>query len=220
MTLDDLKTAWQDLDRKLAVTHAAVLRVQADRTRSALRPLAWSLTWELLQGLAAAGALGWYLAHHFAESRFAVPGLVLFALAVWSVVTIVWQCVLLRRIDYAGPVAVVHRQLAGLRLARVRFVFWVLVLCPLLWPLVLVVVAKGVLGADVYDGDGLRYVLANLGFGVAFLLAAWGVARFWAAKAPDSAWRNWLADGLAGRSLTRARQHVREAAEFQADGGP
>jgi hypothetical protein len=220
MTLDDLKTAWHDLDRKLAATHTAVLRFQAeqklDRARSALRPLTWKLGWELLEGMAAAALLSVYLAHHFAESRFAVPGLVLFALAVASVVTTVWQWGLLRRIDYAGPVTAVHRQLADLRLVRARFGFWVLVLSPLLWALGLIVVPKGLLGADVYDG-GMPYVLANLGFGVAFLLVAWGVARHWAAKAPDSAWRSRLADGFAGRSLMRAKEHVREAERFAAD---
>lgn len=220
MELDDLKAAWRELDHKVTATHAAVRHVRADqkldRARSALRPLTWKLGWELLEGVAAAGLLGWYLAHHYQETRFAVPGLILHALAVLYVVSAVWQMMLVRRIDYAAPVVAIQKQLADLRAVRVRTWFWVLILSPLLWVLVLIVAVKGLLGADVYAG-GIPFVLSNVAFGAVFLLVAFGLARHWAAQSPASAWRNWLADGLAGGSLVRAKEHVREAARFAAD---
>jgi hypothetical protein len=221
MELDDLKAAWAELDRKLATTQAAVARLHAertaDRTRSALRPLPWQLAWELFEGIVAVVLMGVYLADHIGETRFAVPGLILHALAVMSIIATVWQMVLLGRVDFAAPVVDLQRQLARLRAARCRAWFWVLVLAPLVWILLLVVGVKGLFGGDVYAACGLPFVLANVAFGVVFTLIVWGVAKAWAGKQPASAWREWFTDGLAGTSLTRAKRHLREAAEFAAE---
>jgi F0F1-type ATP synthase assembly protein I len=221
MELDDLKAAWAELDRKLATTQAAVARLHAertaDRTKSALRLLPWQLVWELLEGVVAVVLVGMYLANNFGETRFAVPGLILHGLAILSIVSTVWQMVLLGRIDYSAPVVDIQRRLAALRAARCRAWFWVLVLAPLVWILLLIVGVKGLFGGDVYAACGLPFVLANLAFGAAVGLASWVVTKVWATKRPASAWREWLRDGLAGTSLTRAKRHLREAAEFAAE---
>jgi len=221
MELDELKAAWADLDRKLAATQATVVKLQTeritDRAKSALRPLFWKLGWELLEGIVAVVLMGMYLANNFDETRFAVPGLILHSLAVLSIVSTAWQMVLAGRIDYTAPVVAIQQQLARLRAARCRAWFWVLVLSPLLWILLLIVGVRGLGGGDVYAACGVPFVLGNLAFGAAFGLVAWLVARVWAAKQPVSAWREWLADGLAGKSLTRAKRHLREAAEFAAE---
>lgn len=221
MELDDLKTAWADLDRKLAATQATVVRLQtervADRAKSALRLLPWQLVWELLEGIAAAVLMGMYLANNFDETRFAVPGLILHALAILSIITTVWQMVLLGRIDYTAPVVDIQKRLAHLRTARCWAWFWVLVLSPVVWILLLIVGIHGLGGGDVYAACGVPFVLGNLAFGAVFTLVVWVVAKVWSAKQPVSAWREWLQDGLAGTSLTRAKQHLREAAEFAAE---
>lgn len=221
MTLDDLKTAWAELDRKLTATQATVVRLQSerltDRTKSALRFLPWQLTWELLEGVVAVALLGTYLANNIDETRFAVPGLILHALAILSIVSTVWQIVLLGRIDYSAPVVDIQKRLAGLRAARCRAWFWVLVLGPVVWVLLLIVGIRGLGGGDVYAACGMPFVLGNLAFGAVFTLVVWVVAKVWAAKRPVSAWREWLRDGLAGTSLTRAKRHLREAAEFAAE---
>ena len=221
MELDDLKAAWHDLDRKLTATQAALTRLQTDRTtdrtRSALRPLAWKLGWELLEGIAAAVLMGTYLAHNFDETRFAVPGLILHALAILSIIATVWQMVLLGRIDYSAPVVDIQKRLAELRAVRCRAWFRVLVLSPWLWILLLIVGVRGLGGGDVYAACGVPFVLGNLALGVAFTLAVWVASKVWAAKAPVSALREWLRDGLAGTSLTRAKTHLREAEAFAAE---
>jgi hypothetical protein len=224
MTLDELKTAWRELDRKVTAAHTTVLQFQAeqklDRARSALRPLVWKLGWELFEGIVAVVLCGWYLGHNYAETRFAVPGIVLHVLSILSVISTVWQLELVRRIDYSEPVVTIQKRLVELRALRVRTWYWVLILSPLLWILLLITTARGLLGADLYDGAGLPFVLANFGFGVAFLAVAVLVSKVWAARSPDSSWRSWMADGLAGGSLVRAREQVREAAQFQDEAQP
>jgi hypothetical protein len=219
MTLDDLKAAWADLDRKLAVTHAAVHRMHAtralDRAKSALRPLAWKLGWELFEGVAAAVLVGLYLANHLADTRFAVPGLILHALAILSVGATVRQAVLLGRIDHSAPVVDLQKRLAGLRAFRLRVWLGVVFLGPFIWAAGVVVLPKAV-GVDVYDALGWPWVAANFAFGVVFLVAALVAARPLADRFRGSRWLSKVADDLAGRSLARATEQVRQAAAFAA----
>lgn len=221
MELDDLKVAWKELDRKVTATHSAVLNFQADqkldRARTALRPLVWRLTWELLKMIAVAVLCGWYLADNYQETRFAVPGIVLHALAILSVISTVRQLEMVRRIDYSAPVISIQRQLAELRALRLRTYLAVLALAPLLWILVLIVVVKGVFGGDVYAAVGMPWVLANVGFGLAFVLAAVWVSRRWADRFRQSRFLSQLVDDLAGRSLATAMGHIADVAKFQSD---
>lgn len=219
MTLDDLKAAWADLDRKLTATQAAVHRLHTTHTlagaKSSLRPLAWQLAWELLEGVAAAVLMGIYLANNFAETRFAVPGLILHALSILSIIATVRQVVLLRRLDYSAPVADIQARLADLRAFRLRVGLGVLLLAPFIWAAGVVVLLKAV-GVDVYDAFGWPWVAANFAFGVAFLVVAVAVVRTLADRFRGSRWLTSLADDLSGRSLARAAEHVRQAAEFTA----
>jgi serine/threonine-protein kinase len=219
MTLDDLKTAWADLDRKLTFTQAAVHRLHTthalDRAKSSLRPLAWKLGWELLEGVAAAVLTGVLLANNFAETRFALPGVALLALAVGGVAATLRQVVLLRRLDYSAPVVDIQKHLAELRAFRLRAWLGVVFLCPVIWAAGVVVLPKAV-GVDVYDGFGWPWVVANFAFGVVFLVVAVAAARKLADRFRGSKWLTKLADDLTGRSLARAAEHVRQAAEFTA----
>jgi hypothetical protein len=217
MTLDDLKTAWADLDRNLTVTQSALHQLHTthrlDRARSALRPLVWTLAWELLQAVAAVVLLALYLAGHSAETRFALPGVVLLALAAIGFATTVWQLVAVRRLDSAAPVVDLQKRLAELRAVRLRVWLGVLFTSPLVWALGIIVLPKAV-GVDVYQGCGWPWVAANFAFGVVSLLVAVVAAHKLADRFRGSRWLTKLADDLAGRSLARATEQVKQAAEF------
>jgi hypothetical protein len=217
MTLDDLKTAWADLDRKLTATQSALHQLHTthtlDRARSALRPLAWKLVWESSQSVAAVVLLGLYLAGNFAETRFTLPGLVLLALALVDFAATVWQLVAVRRLDTAAPVVDLQKRLAELRAVRLRVWLGVLFTSPLIWALGVVVLTKAV-GVDVYEAFGWPWVAANFAFGVAFLVVAVVVAHKLVDRFRGSRWLTKLADDLAGRSLARATEQVKQAADF------
>jgi hypothetical protein len=219
MDLDDLKTAWRELDRRLdtslALERRLLREVKLDRTRSALRPLAGLLLFEVACGVAAALLLGSFLANHIAEARFAVPAAVLHVTAVFTIAIGVRQLVLLRGVDYSAPVVTIQHQLAALRMSRVRTTRWLLLLSPLLWTPLAIVAAQGLFGLDVYRESGPAWVAWNLAVGLAFIpLAVW-IARLVSRRAAGAPWVQRLADSLAGRSLATARGLLEEVARFE-----
>ncbi len=216
MELDDLRPAWAELDRTLTATRAEVTRLHAARTKSTLRPLAWKLGWEVCEGAAVVLLSVLSLVNDPDELRFALPGFALLALGLLGLAAAVWQCELLRRIDHSAPVLEIQARLAGLRAFRLRVWLGVMLLCPLLWVLGVIVLFKAA-GVDVYTAFGWPWVAANFAFGVVSLGVGVWATQALAARFRGSRWLTRLADGLTGRSLARATEQARQAAEFAAE---
>ncbi len=155
------------------------------------------------------------------DARFAVPAVALHVVAVLLMASTVAQLAMLRSVDYSGPVLAIQRTLAKLTALRIRTTKWLLLLAPLLWTPLAIVVAQGVFGLDVYRWFGLRWVAANLGFGLVVV-----PLLIWAARRYRDRWQQFwiiesLADDLAGRSLSMAKGYLGEIARFgREESGP
>ena len=219
MELDDLKTAWQKVDRRPESEpgfDARLLReLKRGRTRFGLRQMLWLPLFELGSGLLAALCVGTFLGNHFIELRFALPAVVLHVAAVLTIVASTWQVVRIRRIDYAAPAIAIQRELALLRALRIRPTQGILVLSPLLWVPLAIVAAKGLFGLDVYRAFGTPWLATNVAFGLAVIpLAIWVTRRFGDRFERSRIGRR-LADDIAGRSLVSTMAELDELARFE-----
>jgi len=217
MELDDLKTAWRELDRKLDDNRALNLQVfrelKLDKTRSALRQLAAGPLAELLLNGLGLLLLGSFLADHFETAKYAIPALVLHAAVLLLLAADLRQLVRIARIDWAAPVVQIQRDLAELRAARIRTTQLTLLFAPLLWTPLVIVAAKGLLGFDLYL-LGPAYIAWNIAFGLAVIpLGLWAARRLAGRLSPNFLQR--LADDVAGRSLATALGHLEEIARFE-----
>jgi serine/threonine-protein kinase len=221
MELDDLKTAWGELDRRLetslALNRSLFKELKLDKARSALGGLARVLWCELISGAVAALVLGSFLAGHLSDARFAIPAIVLQIAAILTIAACVWQLAVVGRIDYSAPVVTIQHELATLRLLRVHVTRWVLLLAPLLWTPLVIVAAKGCFGFDVYREIGRPWIAANIAFGLAVIPVGFWMANRFAARSGGSRVLKHLADAIAGRSLGRAMGLVDEIARFEAE---
>jgi serine/threonine-protein kinase len=219
MELDDLKTAWRELDQRLerhnALNWRLVQELKRDRTQSALRPLTRLLVYELLSGIVAALLVGAFLGEHFRDPWYAIPAIVLHVVAVFTIGVAIWQLAWLGRIDYSAPVVAIQHDLAQLGTMRIRTTRWLLLLAPLLWTPLAIVAAQGLFGFDVYQEFGLAWVGANLAFGLAMIPLAIGITRRLAGRFAGSQWLEQLTDSIAGRSLAAARERLVEIAHFE-----
>ncbi|WP_394001055.1 serine/threonine protein kinase [Luteimonas sp. WGS1318] len=118
MDPQDLKTAWQSLEARMARSdqlHLAVLRdTRLQRARAALRPLKighW-LQLALGLGLIALGVACW--TRNTDVPGLLMAGVVVHAFGVLNIIGATLNLALAARIDYAAPVLVIQRQLAAL----------------------------------------------------------------------------------------------------------
>ncbi len=217
MELDDLRTVWAAQDRRLDEAlrlNRRLLTLELDKARSAMQRLRWMLGIELAVGGVILLALGSFIVAHLSEPRFSVPALLMHLVVAGVCGSAGWQWVKAGEIHYDAPVAEIQRRLEGLRVVRIRTTQGVLLCGPLLWTLFVIVCLRG-LGVDAYELLGMRYLLANLGFGIAFVLAVVWVCRRFADRLERATWVRSLARDVAGRNLTAALDQLARIAAFE-----
>ncbi|HKD18305.1 MAG TPA: hypothetical protein VKG23_10570 [Thermoanaerobaculia bacterium] len=224
MDLEDLRRIWQEQDRKLS----EILRADAHRAaESALRRaetssrgIAWTVLLDLVLAAIPVIWLGSFVADHLGQPAFGIPAATLDVLAIVLLAAYARQYAMLRTLDWTGPVATIQQRLADVRVRRVRVARWILFLAPLLWALMLVVGLKGFFGIDAYAGFGLRFIAANVLFGLVFLGAAVWVSRRYGDRLRTNPFLRERLRDLAGRNLTEAERLADAAASFRRDDGP
>jgi len=221
MELDELKLAWQQLDRRLEAQAALSLHQfresRFDRLRGRLRPLVVGQLLQISFGIAlvVAGVSFWNV--HRDVPHLFISGL---AVHVYGVVTIIAAGITLaavRDIDYAAPVVAIQAHLARLRRTYVMaglvagLPWW------LLWMPVAAMLLLTATGVDLYAVVAERaqsVIWINLGVGLAGLLASTWLLH-WSRDPRESRLAAVVERSLAGRSLRRAQDALDEVARFE-----
>jgi hypothetical protein len=216
MELDELKSAWQALDRKLERENSLRLDDLRDRklgkVHDSLRPLFRGQVAQILFGIPfiALAALLWMTGPESASVIAA--GIVLQA---YGIITVIAAGVVLgqiAKIDYTAPVLQIQKQLARLRTLYVRSGMLAGLPWWFLWVVVLIVLA-GLDGTDLLTREP-EWVAIGLGVGAAGLLATWWFHR-WARRAERADFGRRMDDSLTGSSLRKARAQLDALARFE-----
>ena len=219
MDLDDLKQAWQELDRKLERQHTMdLLRFREERgqrMKSGLRPLVWGQALQMLVGVAVL-LLGVDVWTEHSE----VPHLFAFGLIVHVYGIALIACGgmvqgMIAAVDYSAPVLDIQKQLARLRMFYVRTGMAVGLAWWLLWMPFMAAVFMSLFGADMYLNAPSVFAIGSA-VGVAGLLAT-GWFHRWSRHPSRPRLAQAMEDSVTGRSLRRAQAIADEIARFERD---
>jgi hypothetical protein len=219
MELDDLKTAWQILDRRLERQSALNLHIfkqgKLDKVRSSLRRLYWRQIVQILFGdaLILFGILSSMRYHTVSHLLFC--GL---CMLVYGLLIVVLGGVTLgriSRIDYAAPVLEIQKRISALDRAHI-----VASLCAglpwwLLWIAIFVLEVKANLGVDLFvTAPGFVWISGVVG--LAGLVASWWF--YLRSRNPGHPrLARTLHNAVAARSLRDAKNDLNEIARFEQD---
>lgn len=215
MELDDLKTAWQILDRRMEQQSALNLHIfregRLDKVRGRLRRLYWGKIAQILFG----DALIYFgimsaIRYHDTPHLLACS---VFMLAYGLLIVVLGGVTIgkVSSIDYAAPVleigkrvGALHRlQIIGSRCAGLPW--W------LLWIAIFVLEVKANLGADLFV-TAPGFVWANVAVGVLGIFASIGLYRRWREKRPDAVRKF---EDQSFRGLADARKMLDEIERFE-----
>jgi hypothetical protein len=216
--LDDLKAAWQTLNRNLERQNALALdqfrERKLSRFRSGFRPLIVGQIIQLVAGVLLAVFSGTFWVDHIGVPHLMFYGVSLHLYGIMLIVFAARDLFLVSRLDYAAPVLALQKQITNLRTWHVQAAVWFGVASCFIWiPLLLVVFYK--LGADVWlrspDVVGW-FVLSGVGcIGIFYAII------FWSRRPGREKLARNLASSSAGRSVTRAQAMLDEIARFEAE---
>jgi len=219
VNIEDMKAVWREYDRRLDGMAGAVTRIRREsrleKSREALRRHRTLPILELVGGAATALILGSFLADHWGEWRYFVPGLVLHAAALCMIGVSVLELVVLGRVDFSRPVVAIQREISRARTIRIKSTLAMLLFACLLWTPMAIVAAKGLLGVDLYAAFGLAWIAANFLFGVGVIPLAIVLSRRSGERIRRASFARRLADDIAGRSLSRASAFLADIEEFE-----
>src|SRR5271170_6594143 len=171
--LDEMKEVWTALDEKLSIRLNRELLKTAtlSKAHSATERLGWALGLEAVMWFAIVVSLGSFISSHFAVVRLSLSAVALDVYAIGMMAATIRQIVALRQIDYSGPVTAIQKQLAMLRVLRIRITQRALLGGTIVWAPFLIVAARAFLGLDIVNSV---WLWANVAFGVCLIpLALW-----------------------------------------------
>lgn len=218
MELDDFKSAWQSLDRRLQLDHTLKLHElrerKLDTARGSLRPLFWGQVAQMLFGLPfiLLATLLWMSRPEHASSI--VAGVLVHAYGVLAIVAGGLVLGALRAVDYAAPVLEIQRKLLRARTLYIRsgmvagLPWW------FLWVPILQVLA-GLGDADLL-ANAPALVWGGYGLGIAGLLGT-GWFHRWARRPERAAFGRKMDASLSGGSLRKALAQLDELQRFERD---
>jgi hypothetical protein len=216
MELDELKSAWKALDRRLQkqdlLTRELLREGRLDTARTRLRPLVFGHAAQIVLGVLGCGGFAPFWFAHREDTPLLLAGLAMHAYSLALIVVGVVVLVQVARIDYAAPVLSIQRALLRLRSTYIRgglsvgLAWWVMWL-----PLLMVLI--GNTGGGLY-ANAPAVVIGGLAVGVAGLVLTYAAYR-WASRPERARLGRWLGDGAAGRSIQRAQAAVDDLARFE-----
>ena len=216
MELDDLKSAWQSIDRRLEQQHSLELTLyrdhKLDRARSGLRPLLVGQVASILCGILLIGVSVAFWTSHREVRHLMLAGLTMHAYGVLMIIVGGRTVYLIRQIDYSAPVVRIQRQLGQLRRFYVRGGMTIGLAWWLLW-IPFMMMTFGFLGADL-TATAPSVVYVGTGVGVAGLcLTLW--LHSWSRRANHTRLAQFVTDSVTGSSLLKAQRVLDQIAQFE-----
>jgi len=219
MELDELKSAWQVLDRKITreaeVSFALYRERKLDKTRSTLRPIRRGQVLQLIWGIGIVFLAGLLWSTKPTAVATIAAGV---TVQLYGIVCIIFAAVVwggLREIDYADSVLEIQSKLARVRKAYVLagmaagLPWW------FLWVPFLMVFA-GLAGVNLY-AQAPSLVWIGLGVGAAGMAASGWLYRYSRDRSRPRLHR-WVNDAMIGRSLQKAQAQLDEIRRFEQEG--
>ena len=215
--LDDLKAAWQTLNRNLERQHTLALHQFKEsklaRFRSGLRPLATGQIIQLICGVVLIGFAAQFWMKHLGAPHLMIYGILFQGYGMMLAGFAVRDLMLIHRIDYGAPVVAIQKEIASLRAWHLRAGMWLAVAGCFIWlPLILLI--PYFLGADarIANPQVVWWLVLNILVCVALAAAAVHLFRRGQGKLAKA-----LRESAVGRSVNRAEAVLEEIARFEAD---
>lgn len=219
MNLDTLKTQWSAQDSGFDIEVTIRLKTAKKPTRTGLN---WLLRRHSLfvffnQAMVAFCIVlnGVFIGNHFREPRFLAPAIILHLAMIGLIVADAFQHEAVSKMNFDGPLSEVQKKVEKLAILRVRINQFIFLLAPAFWPVLLVLLLKGLLGIDAYAVFPASWLIANIAFGLLWIPFAWFIARIFGERFSKTRFGKSVIADLTGKRLLQAQARLKELADLE-----
>jgi hypothetical protein len=219
MQLDDMKQIWAahgaTLERAVAINERLLRETMLGKVRSTLAPFRFWRVCEMVLGLATLFLIGPVLVGHLAEPRYAIAGGATFIYAI-GLTALSVAMLALARPDFDRPITEIQRTVERVRVLEYRATKWALLGGVVVWLPMLLLLVEAATGIDALARVDLAWLISNLLFGVAVLVAGHLLSKRFVESELSPIGRR-VVDAFTGRSLAEATAHLAELTTFERD---
>jgi hypothetical protein len=224
MQLDEMKAAWAAhgvlLERSLAIDERLLRELLMRKVRFALAPHVLWRALEVALGIAALCLVVLVLRAHPADPRYLVVAGTLAVFTVGITALCARGLVSALRLDLAGPVTAIQRDIQRIKLLEFRALKWALLGGILFWLPASLVFFEALSGVEGLARIELPYLLANVLLGSVVLVAGLLLSRRFVERVTPAPWALRMVDAISGRGLRAATVHLAELARFEREEPP
>jgi hypothetical protein len=219
--LDEMKAVWtahdEKLDLSIRLNRELLQTATLSKAHSATQRMGWALALEAVMWLVIIVSLGSFLARHVALVRLSLCAAALDVYAIGMLAATIRQIVALRQIDYSRPVTAIQKQLAMLRVLRIRITQRALLGGTVVWAPFLIVAARAFLGLDIVND---LWLWANVAFGVCLIPLALWLSKTFGERMGRFPFIQRVMNDVAGRNLNAASEFIAKLSGFEAEVRP
>jgi hypothetical protein len=217
--LDEMKEVWTAHDEKLSIhlNRELLKTATLSKAHSTTQRMGWALGLEAVMWFAIIVSLGSFIARHVAVVRLLLCAAALDVYAIGMLAATIRQIVGLRQIDYSRPVTAIQKQLATLRVLRIRITQRALLGGTVVWAPFLIVAARAFLGLDMVNS---RWLWANVAFGVCLIPLALWLSKTFGERMGRFPFIQRVMNDVAGRNLNSASEFIAKLSGFEAEVHP
>lgn len=208
MELDDLKVAWQALDRRFEQQWTLSLEVVRDgkleKVRRGLHPLWLGQIAKIVFGICLMLLFGRPWVAYRGIPHLMIPALAIHVYGLIFVILGARTIALIARVDYAAPVIQIQRQLAELQRWRARVAWPLLAMAGCLMWIPMMLLAFEGSGSDLWVVNP-KFVYWNIATGFLLVALLYGLLRWTRTRGRD----------LTGGGVRKAQQELDKIARFE-----
>jgi hypothetical protein len=220
MELDDIKTIWNEYDKKLEKTlrlNMQLLRkINFDKVQQKSRKMLFMKLYEIAIYVALLILMVNFTVRYFTQPQFSLSGGFLAVILLVSVITVIRQLSLIIRLqtDLTSSVTALQRMVTSLKLMIVSYVKYSLFVIPL-FPVMMIVGGKLLLHVDFTEPQRRAYFLSNIAAVEVLLpLVIWGFIEL-SKKEIKKTWVKQLLTGSGWNQANAASRFLAEIEEFE-----
>ncbi len=219
MQLDDLKEAWAAhgalLERGVAIQERLLREMELRKVRHAMAPYALWRGLEAGLGIALLVVVMPVLAAHIFEPRYLVAGGSVALLAAGIAAVSMYLLVNGLKLDFAGPVMAIQREIERLRLVEYGAMKWAVLGGVVVWLPAALILFEASTGIDALGRANVAWLIMNLVFGLVVLVLGQALSRRYVERPGLGPWARRIMDAVSGKSLRTAARHLAELSKFE-----
>jgi len=219
ITLEGLRSEWSDhcrrVDERLRLSEHLLRDDWLERQRQRVLKVGPFGKFSMAVWIATMVLLNIFLVTHANQPALFGSALIIDLWVIATGIAQVRQQQVLRNLDFGLPLLELQARLESVRIARIRLFNLAFLTGQIVWWIPFVVVVTGALGVNLYLSPRFQiYAAWNVAFGIAFIpLAIWLSRRHGERLSKSSIVRR-IADSIAGRDITVAREYVEKLRRF------